>query len=489
MGPFHESLIQNNLYMRRSVFLVLAVHFFCSSSYSQDSTWSLQKCIDYGLNNNIFLEQTKLSNENNAINLKQVRANRIPTLTGSATQGFSLGRSIDPTSNQYVTSALRTNNFSVSGSIILFNGFQNKNLIKQNTLTYEAGNLDVEAAKNNLKISIIESYYQILFSQEQATNALTQIESTQGQIEKIQKQVEAGSLPELNVLQLKSTLAANKLTLVNAQNQVYLSKVTLMQLLNIPVSDNFNIEKPQESELVFDSVNRSTAKDIYEGALAIQPSIKSLQLKKESSFSGVRVAKGSKLPRLSLNGNLFTNYSSAKTLNSIQTQYVQSNIGFLQSNPSQIVSAIVPENTVIRNQYPFFNQSKDNIGKTLSLSLSIPILNNRIARSNIEKAIVTQQIAELNEVSGKNDLRKIIEQAYADMKSAENTYFASKETLNSMELTYLNSEKRFNLGMTSPADFLIDKNNYYSAQVNLSFAKYQYILKSKVLEFYKTNQL
>jgi outer membrane protein len=212
-------------------------------------------------------------------------------------------------------------------------------------------------------------------------------------------------------------------------------------------------------------------------------------LKKESSLSGVRVAKGSKLPRLSLNGNLFTNYSSAKTLNTIQTQYVQNNIGFLQSNPPQIVSAIVPENTVIRNQYPYFSQFRDNVSQTLSLSLSVPILNNRTARSNIEKAIITRQIAELNEANGKNDLRKTIEQAYADMTSAENTYLASKEALNSLELTYLNSEKRFNLGLTSPADFVIDKNNYYSAQVNLSFSKYQYILKSKVLEFYKTNQL
>jgi outer membrane protein len=475
--------------MKRNIILIVTVHFFCSFSYSQDSTWSLQKCIDYGLNNNILLQQTSLSNENNTINLKQIRANRIPTLSGSATQGFSFGRSIDPTSNQYVTSALRTNNFSVGGSVILFNGLQNKNLIKQNQLAYEAGNLDVEAAKNDLKISIVESYYQILFSQEQATNALIQIQSTQAQIEKIQKQVDAGSLPELNFLQMKSTLATNNLTLVNAQNQVYLSKVTLMQLLNIPVSDNFNIEKPQEGELNFEPAKTNTTKDIYEAALTNQPRIKSLQLKKESSLSGVRVAKGSKLPRLSLNGNLFTNYSSAKTLNTIQTQYVQNNIGFLQSNPPQIVSAIVPENTVIRNQYPYFSQFRDNVSQTLSLSLSVPILNNRTARSNIEKAIITRQIAELNEANGKNDLRKTIEQAYADMTSAENTYLASKEALNSLELTYLNSEKRFNLGLTSPADFVIDKNNYYSAQVNLSFSKYQYILKSKVLEFYKTNQL
>jgi outer membrane protein len=462
---------------------------FYNPAFSQDSTWSLKKCIDQGLNNNLLFKQAQLNNENSNVNLKQVRANRIPTLSGSASQGFSFGRSLDPTSNQYVNSTIRTNNISLGSSVTLFNGFQNKNLIQQNKLNYQAGNLDVEAAKNDLKISIIESYFQILFTQEQVVIALTQMETTQGQLEKAQKMVESGSIPELNLMQMQSQLANNKLTLVNAENQVYLSKVTLMQLMNMPVSDNFNIEKPLEEEFLAGSVNDKRPEDIYKGALENQPGIKSLELKKESSFAGLRIARGSKLPRLSLNGNLFTNYSSIKKNSISHTQYVQNNIGFLQSDPSQLVSSIVPEKTTTQTPYPFTGQLKDNISQTLSLNLAIPILNNRLARSNIERATITKQIAELNELSGKNDLRKVIEQAFADMKSAENSYNASKESLTMLEQTYFNSEKRFNLGLTSPADFLIDKNNFYVAKTNLSFAKYQYILKSRVLEFYKTNQL
>jgi outer membrane protein len=475
--------------MPRISLIITAFLFISMSVFSQDTTWSLKKCIDYGLNNNIFLQQSRLNNENSNINLRQVKANRIPTLSGSASQGFSFGRSIDPTTNQYVNNTIRTNNFAVGGSVTLFNGLQNKNLIKQNSLNYQAGNLDVEAARNDLKISIVESYFQILFSEEQVLNARTQMESTQSQLEKVEKLLASGSVPELNLLQMRSQLANNKLAVVNAENDVYLSKVTLMQLINIPVNDHFIIEKPQEGELVAETLQDKKAEDIYTGALQIQPGIKSLQLKKQSSFMGLKVAKGSKLPRLSLNGNLFTNYSSTKTINSIQTQYVQNDIGYLQSDPSQVVSAMVPQNTVTRNPYPFTGQLRDNVSQTVSLNLAIPILNNRQARSNIERATITKQIAELNELSGKNDLRKVIEQAFAEMKSAENTYNASKESLTMLEQTYTNSEKRFNLGLTSPADFLLDKNNFFVAKTNLSFAKYQYILKSKVLEFYKTNQL
>jgi outer membrane protein len=377
----------------------------------------------------------------------------------------------------------------VGGSLTLFNGLQNTNLIKQNSLNYQAGSLDVEAARNDLKISIVESYFQILFAQEQEANAITQLETTQSQLEKMEKLVKSGSVPELNLLQMKSQLANNRLTLVNAQNQVYLSKVTLMQLMNLPVSDHFIVEKPEEGELLAETVNDKQKDDIYRGALENQPGIKSLQLKKESSFVGLKVAKGSKLPRLSLNGNLFTNYSSTKTLSNVQTELVQNDIGYLQSDPSQIVSAMVPQNTVTRSPYPFTGQLKDNVSQTLSLNLAIPILNNRQARSNIERATLTKQLAELNEESGKNELRKVIEQAYADMSSAEKSYQASKESVTMMEQTYLNAEKRFGLGLSSPADFLIDKNNFYMAKANLSFAKYQYILKSKVLEFYKTSQL
>lgn len=469
---------------------LLSVFIFCAvgMSFAQntDSVWTLQECIDYAIQNNISLRQSQLTTENTEVTLEQSKANRIPTITGSASQGFSFGRSIDPTSNQYVNQTIRTNNITLSGSVILFNGFQIQNQIKQNRLSYEAGKFDVEAAQANLILTIAQDYFQILLAQEQVSNAKIQVESTKSQIERTQKQLNAGSVPEINVLQLQALLASDNLTLTNAENQVYLTKITLMQAMNMPVTNDFKIETPAEILLVPPSVMGKNTEEIYNEALGVQPSIKSLELKKESSFMGLKVAHGSKLPRLALNGQIFTNYSTARKLTSF-VGYQQTTIGFLQSNPNEYVSTLQP--IAIRGNYPFGKQLKDNISQSLNLSLSVPILNNRQARTNVDRATINIKQAQLQEESGKIQLRQNIEQAYANMRSAENSYNSSKQSLDLLEQTYLNAERRFNLGMLSPYDFVIQKNNYFASKYSFSQAKYQLILSAKVLEFYQKNQL
>lgn len=455
---------------------------------AQDSTWSLEKCIQYAIEHNLSLQQSRLTTENNEITLKQSQANRVPVLSGTATQQFSFGRSIDPFSNQFINQNIRSNNFTVSGSMVLFNGFQIQNQIRQNKLNYEASVYETESTKNNIILSVGQYYYQILLAQEQVENAKLQIQSTESQIEMTGKLVRAGSVPEINLIQLQAQLANDKVTLTNAENQVYLAKVNLMQVLNLPVTDGFAVEAmPADTSVIYSSaVTGKSTEEIYQSALSTQPAIKGLQLRREGSLMGWRAAKGGRYPRLSLNGQVYTGYSSARSLNTFQG-YQTTPIGFLQSNPGEVVTTYQPIYT--KGDYPFSRQLSDNISQSVNLSLYIPILNNRQVRSNIERADLNLRSARLQEESGKVQLRQNIEQAYANMVSARNAFNSSSESLKLQEQTFVNTERRFNLGMMNPYDFLIQKNNLFRARVDYSQTKYQYIYNLKVLEFYQTNQL
>lgn len=463
-------------------FLFFLLILFQFESKAQIKIWTLKECIEQALQKNISVNQSQLSNEINKLTLEQSRNNRLPSLNASGNQGYSFGRSIDPFSNQFVDQNVRSNNFSLNSGITLFNGFQNTNAINQNTLNYEAGNLDVEKAKNDLMLNVATAYLQTLFAYEQLDNAKRQLEATALQVERTQKLLNAGSVPESNLLQIKAQLAGEKLTLVNSENLLIISKLTLLQLMEIPVTSDFEIEKPLFKEPLSETI--PSPEEVYKISLENQPQIKSATIKSNSAMMGIKIAKGLQMPRLILSGSLNTGYSSARNLISYQTQFNTQNIGYLQSNPAEMVSSLVPVTTTLKENYPFSKQFKDNFSQSLGLNLTIPIFNNVQVKSSVEKAKINVLNAQLNEQNTKNQLRKSIEQALTDLKSAIKKQAAVKEQTAALELSYLNTEKKYALGMVNAIDFLIEKNNYTKAQSELLQAKYDFIFKMKVLDFY-----
>ncbi|MBX9852992.1 MAG: TolC family protein [Cytophagaceae bacterium] len=470
--------------------LLLFLFIFISfSSLAQSKVWTLKECIDYALSNNIRLKKTEASNEFNRINLSQSRANRVPALNATGSQGFSFGRSIDPFTNQYVNQTIRTNNFSLSSNLILFNGLQNANTIRRNEIDYESGKLDVETVKNGVLLDVIYAYLQTLFGYEQVDNTVTQMVSTKAQLERTEKLVKAGSLPEINLLKIKSQLSSENLALVTAENNLRTSKIILMQIMEYPVTDNFEIEKITVSDSLIQNMIAESSTDIYNSALTTQPQVKSYGLKTQSALMNIKISEGARLPRLILNGNLYSGYSSARELTSIQTSIQQQDVGFLKSNPAEIVSAFVPVTSRTTSAYGFGRQLNDNFGQSVSLGLSIPIINNRLVRSNIERAQVNLLISQLNEREVKNQLRKSIEQSYADMRAAERKFVAAQENLQLQEQTFNNSRIRYEIGAGNSTDFLVDKNNYTRAQSDFIQAKYEYLFRLKVLDFYKGQEM
>ncbi|MEI7980098.1 MAG: TolC family protein [Bacteroidota bacterium] len=441
--------------MKQTFWLIIPVMLLTNGMNAQKSLWTFQQCLDTALQRNITVNQSRLTNELNKVSLEQSRANRIPSLSANANEGLSLGKNVDPTTNSFVTQAYHSTNVGVSSSLNLFNGLQNANTIRQNRLNVQAGQFDIEKVRNDVTLNITTGYLQVLFAYEILATAKNQDTATMAQVDRTEKLVNAGKSPESDLLQIRSQQATDNLAVVNAQIQLDLAKVTLMQLMEIPITDNFDIEIPGMVEPVTLQIQSNEA--IYKKSLEVLPQISSAALKTNAALMAMKVSEGARWPRLTLSGNLNSNYASSRKQGTI----------------------VNPEG------YPFFTQIWDNIGQSFNLGLSIPIYSNRQIKSNIDRAKINAMSAQLNEQNTKNVLRKSVEQTYTDMKAAAKKYDATKEQLAAVKAAYTNAEKKYTVGVMNATDFLIQKNSYTQSQSNLIQAKYDYIFKSKILDFYQ----
>jgi outer membrane protein len=431
-------------------FLMITVGF----AGAQTKPWTFQQCLDTALQRNISLNQSRMSNELNKVNLEQVKANRIPSVSASAGEALNVGKNVDPTTNTFVTEGYHSTNFGVSSSFNLFNGLQNSNTIRQNTLNVRAGQFDIEKVKNDVTLNITTGYLQVLFTREILAAAKSQEEATIAQVDRTEKMVNAGKSPESDLMQIKSQHATDNLAVITAQNQLDLAKVTLMQLMDIPITDNFEVVVPVMDESAPGLL--LTNEEIYQKSLTVQPQITSASLRTSASMMALKVSQGAHWPRLSLGANMNTNFASSRTKGSVN-----------------------PEG------YPFFEQIWDNVGQSFSMGLSIPIYSQRQIKSNIDRAKINLITTQLNEQNVKNVLRKSVEQTFTDLRASVKKYDATKQQVAAVESVYKNAEKKFTVGVMSATDFLIQKNNYTQSQSNLIQAKFDLIFKRKILDFYQ----
>ncbi len=416
--------------------------------------WTFRQCLDTALLRNLTVNQTRMSHELNKVTLKQSLAGRIPSLSASAGEGLSIGKNIDPTSNAYITEGNTTTNLGVSSSVNLFNGFQTANTIRQNRILVSAGESDIEKAKNDVTLNITQGYLQVLFAREILQAARSQAEASAAQVERTGKMVNAGKSPESDLLQVQSQLATDNLSVITAENNLDLAKVTLMQLMDIPVDDVFDIETPVLEEI---SPSPALTRDqIYVKSLQAQPQVAAATLRTSASEMALKVSEGARWPRVSLGANVSSSYSSSRKTGPGNSQ-----------------------------AYPFTDQIWDNLGQSLSLGVSIPIYSNRQVRSNIEKARINRINSQLSEQNVKNTLRKTIEQTFTDLRAAGKKYDAVKQQVTAVESVYRSAEQKFSVGVMSATDFLIQKNNLSQSQSSLIQAKFDYIFKQKILDFYQ----
>ena len=469
--------------MKFITYIFLVISLFTEIKISaQVKIWTLKDCINQAWDNNIQLNQSELSNKIDKINLDLSKASVYPNLSFGDNHNFNFGNSINPSTYQTTKQTYSSNSLSLNSNITIFNGFQNVNLIKQNKLSYEAGKFDVDKLKNDITLGVISAYLQVIYSYEALDIAKNQMEATSKQVEKTQKYVDAGKLAEGSLFQIQYQYSQDKTSVVNAENQLQLAKVSLMQLMEMPITNDFDVDKVAITEPIIE--NNSPTSDIYKTSESIMPEIKSAELKTKASEIGIKVAQSNEMPKLTLGGTLKSSYLSNRYLYSSQTTYNTEDIGYLQSNPLDRVIGLIPTTTITKGNYSIGSQFKDNFGQVLGLSLTIPIFSNFQAKYGVDKAKINLLNAKLNEQATKNQLRKSIEQAYTDLAAAAKNYASVEDGFKSEEKAYNDMEKKYNLGIATATDFLIEKNNCEKAMFSVVQAKFNYIFKSKIVDFY-----
>ncbi len=426
------------------IFCAILICFESEVQAQQDSIWTLEGCINYALEKNIQVRKSKLSNQRYQYYADQAKAQRFPSLNASVSQNFNWGRSTAVGATGY--SGTNGSNVSVNSGITVFNASKVTNQIKQAELDIEGGKYSLETIKESISLSILDAYLQILYAEEQVKNTEKQIESTASQVNLAAERLAIKLISQADYAQVKSQLASEKLNLANSGSQLAIAKVNLEQLMELPVSDDFNIAHPNLQEMV--NQNRiPDVKSVYETALSIKPQIKNASVNKEIAAIGEKIAKAGYFPILSASAGISTNYSSQTT-------------------------------------DPYFDQINKGIAPSMGLSLSIPIYQKKQISTNVAVAQIGYRDAELTEINTKNELRKSIEQACLDVISAQVEYEANLENYQATGESAALSDEKFRQGIINSVDYLVSKTNLILAESELLQARFNLIFSYKVLDFY-----
>jgi outer membrane protein len=447
--------------IKRNVFIFL-IAFTLSFSMAAQEKWSLERCIDYALENNLQIKLQELNTRVSQNVLLQSKANVLPSLNAGSSQSYTFGRSIDIFTNLPVDDNNQSFSYQITSQFNIFNGFQTINTIRQNSLNLQASMKDLEKMQNDISLNIASAYLQILFAIEQLANAENQAESSKLQVERTKALVDAGSLPLGNLLEIQSQLAVEELRVVNARNILSMSYLTLTQFLELPSTENFEIEIPDFTEFSIESLTYNVG-EIYDTAVEIQPQITSGELNLQSAMKGLSIAKGRRSPRLTLSGSYGSGYRR-----------------LIRDGQVLDIPGVPSE---------FWEQIENNQSRSISVGLSIPIFNAYQISTGVKNARINVLNYDYQLQLRKNSLYRDIQQAYADAVSAFENFQASTKAVAASEESFRYTEQRFNVGLVTSVDYNTAKNQLARIQSDLLSSKYEYIFKINILEFYLGNQI
>ncbi|MEI7663044.1 MAG: TolC family protein [Bacteroidota bacterium] len=451
--------------------------------------WTLEDCINYALENNLDINKQLFTVESNKDALLQSKLNMLPNLNANGSNVWNFGQTIDQYTNTFATKTVRSNNFYISSNVVLFSGLQKLQTYKANRINLLASQYDLDVIKNNISLSVAGYYLDILFNLELLDIAREQVGITTAQAERMKKLVDAGSSAKGDLLNIQAQLAAEHLNVVDAENRLYISNLSLQQLIELPVTRDFRVEKPS-LKLVQPPKNDVTAEVIFEHARKTRPEIKSAELRVDIARKRLGIARGVVQPTLSVSGSWGTGYSGvAEQIDPTKPVTIDTVPGYLKigDNPWQIVKSL-------QRNYPlriksFGDQLKDNSNQSVGFYLNIPIFNGWAGRNAISQAKIQKSEADLDLQIKSRDLRKSIEQSYADAVSALQKFNASQEKVTAQTEAFKYAQQKFDVGVMTSFDYNNSKKDLTKAQSDLLQAKYDFIFKTTILDFYMGNPI
>lgn len=429
-------------------YLFIGIGAMCMPVHAQQA-WTLKKCIDYAIEHNLTIKQQEASAEQSKIELSTAKNSRLPDLNGSASHSFSFGRSLQA-DNTYNSINTQNTGFSLSTSVPLFTGLQIPNNIALSKLNLQAALEDLNAAKENVSIQVASSYLQVLFNDELARVAHEQVDLSREMLVQREAYFRNGKASESELYEAKSRVAQDELSAVQADNDYQLALLDLSQLLELPSPDGFAIVSPQ-TDAVENLGTPLPPAEIYADALLIKPVIKAAQYRLEGAQKSIRIAQSAYYPQLSLGAGLSTNFYKMSGMD---------NAGF-------------------------GSQLRDNFSQYVGLTLSIPIFNRLATRNRVRSARIQQTTLGWQLEDSKKTLYKEIQQAYYNTLSAQTQYTSSRTAAEAAKASFDLMKERYLNGKANATEFNESRTAWMRAVSDQLQAKYNYIFRFKILDFYR----
>lgn len=440
----------------KPAFTLIALAFVLQlTAQTTTEKWDLRKCVDYAMKNNISVKQADVQARISALQLKQAQLYQYPTASFSTSIGPQFGRSIDPTTNVYTNTELLSQNYGLQGGVQIFNWGRIKNNIAAQEFSAKAALKDVEKAANDVALSVATYYLQILASKEQVNIVAVQIQQTQSQLDVTRKKVAAGSLPELNALELEAKLATDSSNYIAAQSSFQQNVLQLKALLTLDAASPFEVEIPAVEKIPLEPLMELQPESVYKLAINNQPNILSNQLRIKSIEKSLLASKANLYPTIG------TSYSIGSTYNNKA-------VNFLNGNKIQ-----------------YFDQLSQNFRQSVGVGISVPIFNSGTNKINYEQSKLNLSGAKVTEEQIEQKLKQDIYTAYTNVINALQKFNAGKRQVESNQKALDFATKRYEVGLLSTIDLITIQNNLATAQFQQISNQYDYVFKMKLLEFYK----
>jgi len=431
--------------MKKSIIIITAI-LLGVFAQAQNKKWTLKECVVYALENNISVKQSELNLEATDIEKIIAVGAFLPSINAGGNVSNNTGLSFDPTTGNSSTVTFLSASGNINLGYNLFDGLQNIRRVQRADISKLAAQYNLSKMKDDISLFVANGYINVILSKANLEVLKAQNAVTQEQIERTNQLVEAGSLPRGDLLEIKATDASEKQAIVNAENTIQISLISLAQLLLIKDYENFDIED-EGYDIVDEGISNKTAAEIIENAKANRSEIKIAEQNVALAEKDVQIAKGSYWPTL----RAFLGYDTRYT----------------DANPT-----------------PFNEQLYINDGIGYGLSLNIPILNGFNVKGNVQRNKINLERSKFQLEQAELDLESTVYQAYVDAKGALKSFEAANTALKSQELAYDYAKERYDVGLTNAFDFSQSKLRFDNAKIELNRAKYDYIFKLKVLELY-----
>jgi outer membrane protein len=455
--------------------------------------WSLLKCYDYAIANNISIKQSVLNERSSQLIYEQNKKAQLPTLNFSGSLAYRLGRSENPTTGVLEDNNFLSNGYSLQSGVTLFNWFSKRNTTEANRLSAEADKALTEKIKNDIALNIAVAYLQILLAKEQANLASVQMQTTREQLNNTRKRVDAGALPELNAAELEAQLARDSSAYVSAESVIIQYELQMKAILNLDAAVPFEIETPPVDKVPVLPLADMMPDAVYQLAINNLPQQKINDFRLQSAIKSAEASRGQLYPTISMFGGLGSNYVHFRQrpiYNQVVTGYspslLRADAGGGTYYPVEVPST-TPGSTVLSyiKADTYGKQLKNNFGQNIGIGLSVPIFNGTTNRTNWELSKLRIKQIELTKSLDNQTLKQDIYKAYNNAVAALEKFNADKKSVQTSERAFGFSQRRYDLNLLSTLELITSQNNLQRAKIQALYSQYDYVFKMKLLEFYR----